>query len=131
MDVDDTNAQIRLDRKYELYKLLQSTRYSTRKQRRQKYVEFVQSDHWQKLTQCSQHRCPQIHNIPHGAQNPESIVQMDLDNNFIRIWNTAAEIHRQVGFQSGNVVRACRANHKTAYGFKWRLATSEEKNKLL
>ena len=50
------------------------------------------------------------------------INQYDLDDNFIRSWNTIGEIESTLGFDSHNHIEDCiRKGNKTSYGFKWKL----------
>jgi len=48
------------------------------------------------------------------------INQYDMDDNFIRSWNTITEIETTLGFDSHNHIEDCiRKGNKTSYGFKW------------
>lgn len=47
------------------------------------------------------------------------VAQYDLDGNLIKIWPSAAEIQRQLGFAQTNICACCRGQQKTAYGYKW------------
>jgi DNA modification methylase len=48
------------------------------------------------------------------------INQYDLDDNFIRSWNTITEIETTLGFDSHNHIEDCiRKGNKTSYGYKW------------
>lgn len=49
----------------------------------------------------------------------KSIIQYDLDNNFIKQWDSARQIQREIGFSQGNINRCCNGEYKQAYGFKW------------
>ena len=57
--------------------------------------------------------------------NIKKIYQYDLQNNYIKEWNSSYEIEKDTPGIRGTDVRACcKGNQKTAYGFKW----SYEKN---
>ena len=50
------------------------------------------------------------------------INQYDLEDNFIRSWNTITEIENELGFDSHNHIEDCiRKGNKTSYGYKWKL----------
>ena len=50
------------------------------------------------------------------------INQYDLNDNFIRSWNTITEIESTLGFDSHNHIEDCiRKGNKTSYGYKWKL----------
>lgn len=50
------------------------------------------------------------------------INQYDLDDNFIRSWNTITEIETTLGFDSHNHIEDCiRKGNQTSYGYKWKL----------
>lgn len=50
------------------------------------------------------------------------INQYDLEDNFIRSWNTITEIENTLGFDSHNHIEDCiRKGNQTSYGYKWKL----------
>ena len=50
------------------------------------------------------------------------INQYDLEDNFIRSWNTITEIETTLGFNSHNHIEDCiRKGNETSYGYKWKL----------
>jgi len=50
----------------------------------------------------------------------KKIVQLDFDDNVLKIWNSAKEAQRETGLSQGNISRCCNGNYKQAYGFKWK-----------
>ncbi len=50
------------------------------------------------------------------------VLQFDRDMNFIKEWENAMEIQRELGFLAGNVSACCRGNknYSYAYGFIWK-----------
>lgn len=48
------------------------------------------------------------------------VEQWSLDGKLIKVWSSAAEIRRQLGFDSSTITKCCRLKQKTAYGFIWR-----------
>jgi site-specific DNA-methyltransferase (adenine-specific) len=58
------------------------------------------------------------------------INQYDLEDNFIRSWNTITEIENTLGFDSHNDIEDCiRKGNKTSYGYKWVLEKNEKLHK--
>lgn len=50
------------------------------------------------------------------------INQYDMDDNFIRSWNTITEIESTLGFDSHNHIEDCiRKGNSSSYGFKWKM----------
>lgn len=55
------------------------------------------------------------------------INQYDLNDNFIKSWNTITEIENELGFDSHNHIEDCiRKGNKTSYGYKWKLEKKYE-----
>ena len=54
-------------------------------------------------------------------RNNYGVVQLDLDGNFIREFNSAAEAYKITGISNGSIMSVCRndPNHKTAGGYRW------------
>lgn len=48
------------------------------------------------------------------------ILQFDLNGNFIRKWDCAREVQRELGFDNGHISSCCRYERKTANGYKWK-----------
>jgi group I intron endonuclease len=47
------------------------------------------------------------------------IIQMDLDNNFIKEWKNTLEIKEELGFNQESIRRVCRKERQTYKKFKW------------
>ena len=60
-----------------------------------------------------------IKNNPHALS--KSIIQYDLEGNFIREWPSASEASRQLNIGISEISRMClkRRNIKSVGGFKW------------
>jgi hypothetical protein len=58
-----------------------------------------------------------------GEELDEYVInQYDLEDNFIRSWNTITEIENTLGFDSHNHIEDCiRKGNQTSYGYKWKL----------
>lgn len=49
-----------------------------------------------------------------------TVLQYDLDNNFIKEWVSVNEVHRQLGFSCGNISLSCRGFYKSYKGYVWK-----------
>ena len=65
-----------------------------------------------------------------GAEHPKSIsiIQLNIDGQFIREWSAAREVERELGIYHGNIIRCCKGRIKSAGGFKWVYATDYQKH---
>ena len=50
----------------------------------------------------------------------KTIMQYDLEGNFIQEWPSQKEIQRALGFLQSNISAVCINKAKTAYGYKWK-----------
>ena len=77
--------------------------------------------------------CTQCYNINYGTRNIKAskkminfekysvkVNQYDLDDNFIKTWNSMKEIERTLGFSRGGISKCCRGIYKQAKGYKWK-----------
>lgn len=53
------------------------------------------------------------------------IYQYALDGSFIRIWKSAGEIERELGYAHTHICKCCNEKLKTAYGYVWRYNYTE------
>lgn len=53
----------------------------------------------------------------------ERIEQITRDNVFVREWESAISIRRELGYNEWSIKECCKGNRHTAYGYKWRFAT--------
>ena len=54
-----------------------------------------------------------------GEPQSKSVIQKSLDGKIIRIWHSANEIKRELGFGQGNICMCCKGKYKQAYGYIW------------
>lgn len=47
------------------------------------------------------------------------VCQYDLDGNYIKTWESAAEAQRQLGTDSSQIIACCKGKAKTSKGFQW------------
>lgn len=59
-----------------------------------------------------------------GKDHPESraVNQYDLNNNFIKKWDSMMDIQREKGFLNVCICNCCKGKQKTSYGYIWRYA---------
>lgn len=48
------------------------------------------------------------------------VLQYDLDGNFIREWESAADASRELNITSGKICAVCKGIRKSTNGYKWR-----------
>jgi hypothetical protein len=53
----------------------------------------------------------------HG-KSKDSIIQLDLNNNFLKEWNSLIDI-QNAGYQKSNVINVCNGKRKSHGGYKW------------
>lgn len=54
-----------------------------------------------------------------GEKGRKEIVQLTMQNEIIKFWNSANEASRELKISQGNISSACMGNYKSASGFKW------------
>lgn len=52
----------------------------------------------------------------------KSIIQLTLQNEVVKIWESAKEVEDTLGFNKGHLGEVCSGKHKTAYGYLWKFA---------
>lgn len=52
--------------------------------------------------------------------NSKQVIQLSLNNQFIRNWDSSMDIQRELGYNQGNISACCRNKRKSANGFIWR-----------
>ena len=50
----------------------------------------------------------------------KKVVQMDLEETTIRVFNSLHSIEKELGYSRANIARCCKGEKKTCYGFKWK-----------
>jgi hypothetical protein len=75
--------------------------------------------------------CTASENIKHaykfgmlkGTNKP--ILQYDLNGNFIKKWNSAKEVERELGFKSYNICKCLKNKCKKSYNYIWKYEKEE------
>lgn len=62
--------------------------------------------------------CSQKYNVTYSLA--KKILQYDLNNVFLKEWDSAMEIQRNLKINNSNIIACCRSKRKTAGGFKWK-----------
>ena len=59
-----------------------------------------------------------------SKDNPTSkkVIQITLDNQFVKTWDSMMDIKRKLGYNQGNISNCCKGRQKSAYGYKWQYA---------
>lgn len=52
----------------------------------------------------------------------KKIIQKTLEGDIIKVWDSAKQVQREIGFSQGNISRCCNKDYNTAYSFKWEYA---------
>ena len=79
------------------------------------------------------YRCGDEHPKPNlgkiGILSPSStpILQFSLNGDFIKRWDSMADIEREMNISHSNLCKCCKYQRKTAYRFKWGYADDYEK----
>jgi len=50
----------------------------------------------------------------------KKIIQYDLDDNLIKVWNSQKEIIDTLGYTQSVISNCCIGKIKSAYGYKWK-----------
>lgn len=68
--------------------------------------------------------CDNKYNCNYGTRNErrsdklkKTVIQYDLDGNFIKEWKSATDVGKEV---QGNIVKCLKGRYKTAYGYIWK-----------
>lgn len=52
----------------------------------------------------------------------KKVIQLDLNDNVIKVFDSTMEVKRALGFNSSNISKVCRGERQKAHGYKWRYA---------
>ena len=74
--------------------------------------------------------CTAKYNANYGTRNKKisekrkskPIIQLSLDGEFIRRWESAMDVEREKGYSHSNIAAACLGKHKVICGYKWEYA---------
>lgn len=70
--------------------------------------------------------CTHEYNNNYGTRTERSakaknktVFQLRKDGSLVRVWPSANEVQRQLGYGHSNIVNCCTGKRHSAYGFKW------------
>jgi len=52
-------------------------------------------------------------------KNFVAIIQLSIDGNFIKRWDSAIIVQETLGFYNSNIISCCKGRYKTAHNYKW------------
>lgn len=71
--------------------------------------------------------CSPQYNINYGSRNEKMaksrsipILQFNLDGEFIKKWESGAQVQKDLGFDNSSITKCCKGKYKSVYGFIWR-----------
>lgn len=70
---------------------------------------------------CS-HKCKMELDKIHAAKRKRPIVQMDMEENPLEIWDSARDCMNKTGFFESNICKCCRGKINSYKGYKWKYA---------
>lgn len=56
----------------------------------------------------------------HHNKNKKTVIQMDLNNNYIKEWSSIAEAKKELNILSSHISSCCNGKRNIANGFKWK-----------
>lgn len=56
----------------------------------------------------------------------KQVVQYTLDGELVKIWDSIMQVEIELKFFNSNIVKCCRGERKTAYGYKWKYKDETE-----
>lgn len=59
-----------------------------------------------------------------GKEISKNILQLDLENRVIKIWENSRTIFLETGMKQWSISECCRGNRNQAYGYKWQYAVN-------
>ena len=57
-----------------------------------------------------------------AGKKPKITIQYTNDGEFIKQWNSVAEIQQELGYNNSAIIKCCQGKYKQAYGYKWKYA---------
>lgn len=58
--------------------------------------------------------------LKENKSKPKKVSQYDINMNLVKIWNSAYEIKKELGYSNAQISECCNKKRKTAYNFIWR-----------
>ena len=93
---------------------------------------YVLTDEWKsKIGRANQKKILEDKNLyedtcercrKNGEKAAKSVVQLDLDGNFVALYQSGKEAGRTTGIRDGNIVNCCKGRQKSSGGYIWQYA---------
>lgn len=67
--------------------------------------------------------CSRSYNINYGNRNKsvsKSVLQFDMNGNFIKEWGSTMEVQREKGYSNQNISACCNGLYSQSYGYVWK-----------
>lgn len=58
--------------------------------------------------------------VRHPDMRKRKVLQYDLDGNFVRCWECAKDVKKELGIDNGNIGKCCMGKKSKAGGYKWK-----------
>ena len=116
-----SDESTRLSRKFVFYQFLRNIVHLKPYNRKQRFEEFANSSEWIQQLDCKmKERCPHrrlpLKSI--GVDSTYKVQQIDMETHrIVKVWEKAIEVQHELGFGVGNILKVCRGEGKSAYGF--------------
>lgn len=74
--------------------------------------------------------CSREYNINYGSRTEKTqkpILQFSKNGEFIRKWNSATQVEKELGFNQSSITKCCKGKNKSVCGYIWGYANDYEK----
>jgi hypothetical protein len=104
---------------FESFKILDNQQYGIRIPRRkvQKFLNYIGPC----VVKCYSYKWNYrnyIH-IEDRKIHRKKVLQLDLNGNTLKMWSSACQVQRELGYYQAHISRCCLGKATTAYGYKW------------
>lgn len=65
---------------------------------------------------------PMLGKLGKEHPNAKQVIQLTLDNQVVKFWDSAMDVERELSFYHGNISACCKGRLKHAYKYKWAYA---------
>lgn len=73
------------------------------------------------------HRTPaRLGKLNELCQKSKPVNQYSIDGELLKTWPSTMEVERATGWFASNIAGCCRGVHNSAYGYRWKYATTEK-----